>query len=192
MMTDAGHPRNVPTADAHGCLTRDGVPRLIRREAGVMVTEAPPRADSQVARSYHHRAFGLLKDLERPRDMFRDLGPNWFATVMGIRGRRQRRSHLAGSHDWPDRASPPLGDRDQDAPGEEPGSRCHVSCLMAPPSGSCAVETTVPQFGRSASRSRCAIRSCRRCPGARRGRSHERVLRFGGLVGLRMCPGPRR
>jgi hypothetical protein len=83
MMTDTGYPRNVPTADAHGCLTRDGVPRLIRREAGVMVTEAPPRADSQVARSYHHRPFGLLKDLERPRDMFRDLGPNWFATVMG-------------------------------------------------------------------------------------------------------------
>jgi hypothetical protein len=27
--------------------------------------------------------FGLLKDLERPRDLFRDLGPNWYATVMG-------------------------------------------------------------------------------------------------------------
>ena len=61
----------------------DFVPRLIRREAGVMVTEASPRADSQVARSYHHRAFGLLKDLERPGDVFRDIGPNWFASVMG-------------------------------------------------------------------------------------------------------------
>jgi C4-dicarboxylate transporter/malic acid transport protein len=33
--------------------------------------------------SVHHRPFGLLKDLERPGDVFRDLGPNWFATVMG-------------------------------------------------------------------------------------------------------------
>lgn len=27
--------------------------------------------------------FGLLKNLERPGDIFRDLGPNWFAAVMG-------------------------------------------------------------------------------------------------------------
>jgi tellurite resistance protein TehA-like permease len=27
--------------------------------------------------------FGMLKDLERPGDVFRDLGPNWFASVMG-------------------------------------------------------------------------------------------------------------
>jgi len=27
--------------------------------------------------------FGLLKELERPGDVFRDLGPNWFASVMG-------------------------------------------------------------------------------------------------------------
>ena len=25
----------------------------------------------------------MLKDLERPGDVFRDLGPNWFASVMG-------------------------------------------------------------------------------------------------------------
>ncbi len=31
----------------------------------------------------HHRPFGLLTDLERPGQVFRDLGPNWFATVMG-------------------------------------------------------------------------------------------------------------
>ena len=31
----------------------------------------------------HHRPFGLLKELERPGDVFRDLGPNWFAAVMG-------------------------------------------------------------------------------------------------------------
>ena len=33
--------------------------------------------------SVHHRPFRLFKDLERPGDVFRDLGPNWFATVMG-------------------------------------------------------------------------------------------------------------
>jgi C4-dicarboxylate transporter/malic acid transport protein len=27
--------------------------------------------------------FGLLRELERPRDVFRDLGPNWYAAVMG-------------------------------------------------------------------------------------------------------------
>jgi len=27
--------------------------------------------------------FGLFKKLERPGDVFRDLGPNWFASVMG-------------------------------------------------------------------------------------------------------------
>jgi tellurite resistance protein TehA-like permease len=27
--------------------------------------------------------FGLFKNLERPGDIFRDLGPNWFAAVMG-------------------------------------------------------------------------------------------------------------
>jgi C4-dicarboxylate transporter/malic acid transport protein len=27
--------------------------------------------------------FGLLRELDRPRDAFRDLGPNWYAAVMG-------------------------------------------------------------------------------------------------------------
>ena len=31
----------------------------------------------------HGTPFGLLKNLERPGDVFRDLGPNWFAAVMG-------------------------------------------------------------------------------------------------------------
>ena len=47
-----------------------------------MATLTPPRADTGTGPS-QHRPFGLLKDLERPGDMFRDLGPNWYATVMG-------------------------------------------------------------------------------------------------------------
>ncbi len=31
----------------------------------------------------HGPPFGLLKELKRPGDVFRDLGPNWFAAVMG-------------------------------------------------------------------------------------------------------------
>ena len=36
-----------------------------------------------VGRADERRPFGLFKDLERPGDVFRDLGPNWFASVMG-------------------------------------------------------------------------------------------------------------
>jgi len=35
------------------------------------------------AQADHQRPFGLLKELERPGDVFRDIGPNWFAAVMG-------------------------------------------------------------------------------------------------------------
>jgi C4-dicarboxylate transporter/malic acid transport protein len=31
----------------------------------------------------HHPPFGLLRELERPGDFVRDLGPNWYASVMG-------------------------------------------------------------------------------------------------------------
>jgi Voltage-dependent anion channel len=27
--------------------------------------------------------FGLLRELCHPRDMFRDIGPNWYASIMG-------------------------------------------------------------------------------------------------------------
>ncbi len=47
-----------------------------------MATLTPPGAGTGTGSS-RHRPFGLLKDLERPGDMFRDLGPNWYATVMG-------------------------------------------------------------------------------------------------------------
>jgi C4-dicarboxylate transporter/malic acid transport protein len=36
-----------------------------------------------VGRTEQRRPFGLFKDLERPGDVFRDIGPNWFAAVMG-------------------------------------------------------------------------------------------------------------
>jgi C4-dicarboxylate transporter/malic acid transport protein len=48
-----------------------------------MVTSALPQAGDRLSGSVHHRPFRLFKDLERPGDVFRDLGPNWFATVMG-------------------------------------------------------------------------------------------------------------
>src|SRR6202046_3344334 len=38
---------------------------------------------STVSEPYHRHPFGLFKELERPGDVFRDLGPNWFAAVMG-------------------------------------------------------------------------------------------------------------
>jgi C4-dicarboxylate transporter/malic acid transport protein len=42
-----------------------------------------PRAASGPAAQVHHRLFWLLNDLERPGDVFRELGPNWFAVIMG-------------------------------------------------------------------------------------------------------------
>ncbi len=45
-------------------------------------TLGAPRA-STVGQPYHRHPFGLFKELERPGDVFRDLGPNWFAAVMG-------------------------------------------------------------------------------------------------------------
>jgi hypothetical protein len=41
-----------------------------------------PPADGTAAPCRRHRPW-LLQDLERPGDIFRDLGPNWFASVMG-------------------------------------------------------------------------------------------------------------
>lgn len=53
-----------------------------------MITQLPPlagpgRSEGQPAARGHHKPFGLLRDLERPADAFADLGPNWFASVMG-------------------------------------------------------------------------------------------------------------
>jgi C4-dicarboxylate transporter/malic acid transport protein len=54
-----------------------------------MITQQLPPLTGQhgkeemAARRSHHLPFGILKDLERPADAFRDIGPNWFASVMG-------------------------------------------------------------------------------------------------------------
>ena len=41
-----------------------------------------PPGQAPAARTYH-LPFGLLRELPRPGDMFRDLGPNWYASIMG-------------------------------------------------------------------------------------------------------------
>jgi C4-dicarboxylate transporter/malic acid transport protein len=48
-----------------------------------MVTEVLPEDEREVRPESRPAPFGMLKDLERPGDVFRDLGPNWFAAVMG-------------------------------------------------------------------------------------------------------------
>ena len=53
-----------------------------------MITQLPPVAGQDTAHETpatrsRHRPLGILRDLERPTDVFRDLGPNWFASVMG-------------------------------------------------------------------------------------------------------------
>ncbi|WP_435177777.1 TDT family transporter [Actinacidiphila sp. bgisy145] len=42
---------------------------------------APPRPGG--ARSARRLPWGLLRELDRPADLFRHLGPNWYASVMG-------------------------------------------------------------------------------------------------------------
>jgi C4-dicarboxylate transporter/malic acid transport protein len=49
----------------------------------VVITEFRPEDKELAAPQSRHAPFGILKDLERPGDVFRDLGPNWFAAVMG-------------------------------------------------------------------------------------------------------------
>ena len=47
------------------------------------VLESPPREGSARSAISPRRPFGLFKELERPGGVFRDLGPNWFAAIMG-------------------------------------------------------------------------------------------------------------
>jgi C4-dicarboxylate transporter/malic acid transport protein len=53
-----------------------------------MITELPPGTgpdlnNRQSAGRRRQKPFGILECLERPGYVFRDLGPNWFASVMG-------------------------------------------------------------------------------------------------------------
>jgi tellurite resistance protein TehA-like permease len=47
------------------------------------IVDVPARHGSAGRPAVHRRPFGLLKELERPGDVFRDIGPNWYASVMG-------------------------------------------------------------------------------------------------------------
>ena len=48
-----------------------------------MITELPPPVAEEMAAESRHRPLRMMKDLQRPGHVFRDLGPNWFASVMG-------------------------------------------------------------------------------------------------------------
>jgi C4-dicarboxylate transporter/malic acid transport protein len=47
------------------------------------MTQVLDRGHAPAGRTYHHPPFGLLKELDRPGDMFRDLGPNWYPSIFG-------------------------------------------------------------------------------------------------------------
>jgi C4-dicarboxylate transporter/malic acid transport protein len=48
-----------------------------------MIFDVLARRQSAAVPTSHHAPFGLLKELERPGDFVRDLGPNWYAAIMG-------------------------------------------------------------------------------------------------------------
>lgn len=48
-----------------------------------MTQTLDPLVTGTPARGRTAGSFGTFKELERPGDVFRDLGPNWFALVMG-------------------------------------------------------------------------------------------------------------
>ena len=54
---------------------------MVTQQLPPLVTQDTP--DGTPALRRRHQPFGILKDLERPRDVFRDLGPNWYASIMG-------------------------------------------------------------------------------------------------------------
>jgi hypothetical protein len=48
-----------------------------------MKSDAPARGQSAAELTSHHPPFGLLNELERPGDVLCNLGPNWYASIMG-------------------------------------------------------------------------------------------------------------
>jgi C4-dicarboxylate transporter/malic acid transport protein len=48
-----------------------------------MKSDAPARGQSAAELTSRHPPFGLLNELERPGDVLRNLGPNWYASIMG-------------------------------------------------------------------------------------------------------------
>ena len=54
-----------------------------RKPISAMTTYVKREPRDREAAVSHGPPFGLLRELERPRDVFRDLGPNWYASVMG-------------------------------------------------------------------------------------------------------------
>jgi C4-dicarboxylate transporter/malic acid transport protein len=67
--THSSLPIRPDPANAETMTQTTGIPR---HDAGT-TTNAPSR----------HAPFGLLRELARPSDALRDLGPNWYAVVMG-------------------------------------------------------------------------------------------------------------
>src|ERR1700745_171501 len=54
---------------------------MVSQQLPPPVTQDAP--DGTPALRRRHQSFGILEDLERPGPVSRDLGPNWFASVMG-------------------------------------------------------------------------------------------------------------
>src|SRR5689334_14934812 len=52
-------------------------------QAGTMTQTLDLPVAGTVGQTGKPGPFGLFKELDRPGDIFRDLGPNWFASVMG-------------------------------------------------------------------------------------------------------------
>jgi C4-dicarboxylate transporter/malic acid transport protein len=48
-----------------------------------MVTDALPQVADERAQESSHRSFGFLRDLDRRGQVFENIGPNWYATIMG-------------------------------------------------------------------------------------------------------------
>lgn len=83
-----GPPRREPVADRQcvdDLLPLVDHPWRPRRTAGSIpgVSRAADQLPGPGRRPADGRRFGLLRDLERPRDVVAHLGPNWFASIMG-------------------------------------------------------------------------------------------------------------